>query len=179
MSRFTAPFLGMMLALAASGHGQSSHGQSSSPNRQLPSTGAEPVVAEVRLLRQAVDRQLAVLVRSQILGTQLLAQSQRVARAQTAVDRATDALDAAEWQQTLAREAVANMERAWASSADAPQRSGLEQQLAGLRASLSAQDRNAARLTRRRQQAEQDLQAEQRVYALQETALAAFGQQLQ
>jgi chromosome segregation ATPase len=173
MSKVACPFLVVTLAIVASARAQST------PPGRAQAADRDAVVAEVRLLRQAVERQTAVLVRSQLLVSRLLVLSQRVSRAQAAADRAADALDAAEWQQTLAREAVANTERAVVGAEDAPRRSGLERELEILRAKLSEQDRACSRLRSRRQQAEQNLDAEQRSYAQQETALAAVEQQLQ
>ncbi len=173
MSKVTCPFLVLMLAIAASAPAQST------PPGRAQAADRDASVAEVRLLRQAVERQTAVLVRSQLLVSRLLVLSQRVSRAQAAADRAADALDAAEWLQILAREAVANTERAVADAEDTPRRSGLERELEVLRAKLSEQDRACSRLRSRRQQAEQNLDAEQRSYAQQEAALAAVEQRLQ
>ncbi len=173
MSKVAWPFLLLTVAFAAA-----ARAQPASPARpQAPERDA--LLAEVRLLRQAVERQTAVLVRSQLLVSRLLVLSQRVSRAQAAADRAADALDAAEWQQSLARDAVASTERTAAATVDPPRRAGLETELETLRARQADQERNVSRLRSRSQQAQQNLDAEQRAYAQQEAALATVEQQLQ
>ena len=52
----------------------------------------DALAAEVRLLRQAVERLAAVSARSHVLVSRLAVQQQRVARAQDTVDRVAEAM---------------------------------------------------------------------------------------
>jgi chromosome segregation ATPase len=148
--------------------------------RSQPAAAEErDALAEVRLLRQAVERQTAMTVRGQLLMTRLIVQYQRVSRAQNAVDRTAEAADTAERRRDQARESVETAQRVFLNVVDEPRRTEMERQLEGLRAKLTEQERELSRLRVRRQQIEQGLQGEERAYEKLETALGALDQQLQ
>jgi chromosome segregation ATPase len=172
MGKMTWPLILAMLAfLPAEGRGQSS-GATERVTR-------DAVAAEVRLLRQAVERLAAVSVRSHVLVSRLAVQQQRVARAQDAVDRVAQAMDAADRTQERTRGALAKLNGVLANVIEEPRRSELEREVETLRADLVDNDRNVARLRARRSQAEQSLRSEQQIYGELEASLNGLDRELQ
>jgi hypothetical protein len=139
----------------------------------------DALVLEVRLLRQAVERQTAAAVRSQLLVSRLAVQHQRVVRAQDAVDRAVDAADVGARKQEQMREALGRLNRVFGEVVEEPRRSELEREIEGLRAQLVDQDRAMSRLRMKQSQTEQSLTAEQRLYGELESSLSSLDRQLQ
>ena len=137
------------------------------------------LVQEVRLLRQAIERQTAASVRSQLLAGQLAVQHQRVVRAQDALDRAGEALEAATRKQDQLRKALGRHNRASADLIEEPRRSQLERESETLRAQLLDQDRAVSRLTTRHAQAEKTLATEQRLYEELESSMTSLERELQ
>jgi chromosome segregation ATPase len=137
------------------------------------------LVQEVRLLRQAIERQTAASVRSQLLAGQLAVQHQRVVRAQDALDRAGEALEAATRKQDQLRTALARHNRASADVIEEPRRSQLEREGETMRTQLLGQDRAVSRLTTRHAQAEKALTAEQRLYEELESSMSSLERELQ
>ncbi len=137
------------------------------------------LVQEVRLLRQAIERQTAATVRSQLLATQMAVQHQRLVRAQEAADRAADAVEGAERKQEQLRASMARLSRVSADVVDEPRRSQLEREGETLRSQLADQDRTVVRLTTRRSEAEKSLATEQRLYDDLESSLSTLDRQLQ
>jgi chromosome segregation ATPase len=137
------------------------------------------LVLEVRLLRQAIEKQTATAVRSQLLVGQLAIQHQRVVRARDAVDRVAEAVDAAARKQDQLREALAKVNRVLSDVIEEPRRSELEREIGALRAQLADQDRAVSRLRTRHSQAEQSLTTEERVYGELESSLSTLDRQLQ
>ncbi len=169
MSKLAAPFIVMMLAQAA----PVGRAQPAAP------AGPDALAPEVRLLRQAVEKQTAMTVRSQLLMSRLIVQYQRVSRAQNAVDRTAEAVDIAEHRRDQARESLETTQRTFLNVVEEPRRSDMERQIEGLRAKLIDQEREFSRLRQRREQIEQGLQAEERAYQKLEAALSDLDQQLQ
>ncbi len=137
------------------------------------------LVQEVRLLRQAIEKQTAAAVRGQLLASQLAVQHQKVVRAQDAVDRAADAVDAAARKQDQLRGSLARLSRVAADVIEEPRRSQLEREGETLRRQLLDQDRTVSRLTTRHSEAEKSLTTEQRLYDDLESSLSTLDRQLQ
>lgn len=137
------------------------------------------LVQEVRLLREAIEKQTAATVRSQLLASQLAVQQQRVVRAQEAADRAADAVDAAARKQDQLRGSLAKLSQVSADVVEEPRRSQLEREGETLRGQLADQDRTVVRLTTRRSEAEKSLAKEQRLYDDLESSLGTLDRQLQ
>ncbi len=137
------------------------------------------LVQEVRLLRQAIEKQTAATVRSRLLATQLAVHAQRVVRAQEAADRAADAVEAAERKQDQLRSSMARLTRVSADVVEEPRRSQLEREGETLRSQLADQDRAVVHLTTRRTEAEKSLATEQRLYEDLESSLGALDRQVQ
>lgn len=136
------------------------------------------LVVEVRLLRQAIERQTAATVKSQLLASQLAVQHQRVVRAEQAVDRAAEAVEAATRKQDQLRGSLARHSRVSADVIEEPRRSQLEREGETLRAQLLDQDRTVSRLATRHSQAEKSLATEQRLYEDLESSLASLDREL-
>jgi chromosome segregation ATPase len=145
-----------------------------------PGERASPdaLVLEVRLLRQAIERQTVIAARTQVLATRLGVQQERVGRAQDAVDGVADALDAATGRQGQLRENLVQLTSDLTRVLHEPKRSELEGQVAGVKVQLTSQDDEISRLTTRRQRAELKLAAEQQAYRQLESALSSLEQQL-
>ena len=137
------------------------------------------LVQEVRLLRQAIEKQTAATVRSQLLASQLAVQHQRVVRAQDAVDGAADAVEAAARKQDQLRGSLDRLNRVSGDVIEEPRRSQLEREGETLRAQLRDQDRTVSRLTTRHAEAEKSLTTEQRLYENLESSLSDLDRQLQ
>jgi chromosome segregation ATPase len=139
---------------------------------------ADGLVREVRLLREAIERQTLIAARTQVLATRLGVQQERVGRAQDAVDGVADAIDAATGRQRQLRETLVQLTSDLARVLHEPRRSELEGQVAGVKVQLASQDSEILRLTTRRQRAEQKLATEQQAYRQLESALSSLEQQL-
>jgi hypothetical protein len=137
------------------------------------------LVQEVRLLRQAIEKQTAASVRSQLLASQLAVQHERVVRAQDVLDRAEEAVEEATRKQEQLRAALARHGRVSADVIEEPRRSELERQGETLRAQLLDQVRTVSRLATRHSQAEKSLTTEQRLYDDLESSLSGLDRQLQ
>ena len=166
-----ALILAMLAFLPTEGRTQSS-GASERATR-------DAVAAEVRLLRQTVERLAAVSARSHVLVSRLAVQQQRVARAQDAVDRVAEAMDAAGRKQERTRGALEKLNGVLANAIEEPRRSQLEREVETLRADLVDNDRNVARLRTRRSQAEQSVRSEQQIYGELEASLDRLDRELQ
>jgi chromosome segregation ATPase len=139
---------------------------------------SDPLVVEVRLLRRSVERLTALMVKSNLAMSRLVAQQLRVAREQDAVERTEDAIDAADRNQERTRAALARLSRQLDDVVEEP-RSELRRQVEGLRAELDDHDRQIERLRTRHSRAEQSLRSEQQAYAQVEAALTALEREMQ
>jgi len=172
MRTMTVPLtLAALALLPAQGHGQTV-----SPADR---SSLDALVQEVRLLRQAVEKQTAATVRSQLLASQLAVQHQRVVRAQDALDRAADAVEAATRKLDQLRGSLARLNRVSADVVEEPRRSQLEREGETLRAQLLDQDRTVSRLATRQSEAEKSLATEQRLYDNLESSLSDLDRRLQ
>jgi len=139
---------------------------------------ADPLVVEMRLLRQAVDRLTVLAVKSQLAVSRLVAQQQRVAREQEAVDRAEEAIAAADHRQERTRANLARVSRQLDNVVEEP-RSELRREVESLRAELDDHDRQVERLRMRLSRAEQSLRNELESYRQLEATLMALERELQ
>ncbi|HXK12221.1 MAG TPA: hypothetical protein VMT70_21460 [Vicinamibacteria bacterium] len=133
----------------------------------------DPLVAEMRLLREALERLTVLVVKSQVSVSRLVVQQQRVAREQDAVDRTEEAIEAADRNQQRTRATVARLSRQLDDVVEEP-RAELRREVEGLRADLDDQDRLVASLRVRLSKAEQSLRLEQQSYRELQAALVAL-----
>jgi len=138
----------------------------------------DPLLREVRLLRQAVDRLTLFTLRSHLAVTRLVAQQLRVAREQDAVDRAQAAIADADRDQGRTHATIARLSRQLDNVVEEP-RSELRREVESLRGELEAHDRQIELLRARLSMAEQSLRTEQQSYQQLEAALLALDRELQ
>lgn len=138
----------------------------------------DPLVVEMRLLRQAVERLTVLTVRSHLAVSRLVAQQQRVAREQDAVDRAKEAIDAADRNQERTRATLERVGRQLDNVVEEP-RSELRRELESLGAEINDRDQQVERLRARLSRAEQSLRNEQQAYSRVEAALTALEREMQ
>jgi chromosome segregation ATPase len=169
MGRITCPLIVVAIAMTPAAGGAQTVAD-------RPTT--DPLVVEMRLLRHAVDRLTVLTVKSHLAVSRLVAQQQRVAREQVAVDRAEEAIDAADRDQERKRATLARVSRQLDNVVEEP-RSELRREVEGLRADLDDRDRQIERLRIRLSRAEQSLRNEQQAYAQVEAALAALERETQ
>jgi chromosome segregation ATPase len=139
---------------------------------------SEPIVVEMRLLRHSVERLTALMVKSHIAVSRLVAQQQRVAREQDDVARTEEAIDAADRNQEQTRAALARVSRQLDNVVEEP-RSELRREVESLRAELDDHDRQIERLRTRLSRAEQSLRSEEQAYKQVEAALTAIEREIQ
>ena len=139
---------------------------------------SDPLVAEMRLLRHALDRLAVLTVKSHLAVSRLVAQQQRVARAQDAVDRTEEAIDAADRSQQRTRATLARVSRQLDNVVEEP-RSDLRREVESLKGELDDHDREIERLRTRLSRAEQSLRNEQQAYAQVEASLTALEREMQ
>ena len=139
---------------------------------------SDPLVVEMRLLRHAVDRLAVLTVKSQLAVSRLVAQQQRLAREQDAVDRTEEAIAAADRNQERTRATLARISRQLDNVVEEP-RSELRREVESLQAELDDHDRQVERLRIRLSRATQSLRNEQQAYTQVEAALTALERELQ
>jgi chromosome segregation ATPase len=169
MGRITCPFIVVAISItSAAGGAQTVADRPTS----------DPLVAEMRLLRHAVDRLTVLTVKSQLAVSRLVAQQQRVAREQDAVDRTEEAIDAADRNQQRTRATLARVSRQLDNVVEEP-RSDLRREVESLRGELDDHDREIERLRTRLSRAEQSLRNEQQAYTQVEASLTALEREMQ
>jgi len=171
MGRLTCPLVVVALAVGPAG----SRAQTMASGDRA---AADPLVVEMRLLRQAVDRLTVLAVKSQLAVSRLVAQQQRVAREQEAVDRAEEAIAAADHRQERTRANLARVSRQLDNVVEEP-RSELRREVESLRAEVEDHDRQVERLRVRLSRAEQSLRNELESYRQLEATLIALERELQ
>jgi hypothetical protein len=130
----------------------------------LPPPTGDSVVQEIRLLRQAVERQSTASARVQLLVGRLAVQDQRVARTQEAAERLEGEALALEPQRRRMDAEVRELTRAFEQTADDARRAELEEKLRLAKARTLEQASAAAQLESRRSRARQYAAAEQARY---------------
>jgi chromosome segregation ATPase len=139
---------------------------------------SDPLVVEMRLLRQAVERLTVLAVRSHLVVSRLIVQQQRVAREQQAVDLTEEAIEAADRDRQRTRATLARLRGQLDDVVEEP-RSQLRREVDSLGAELDDHDRQMERLRMRLSKAEQGLRSEQQSYRELEAALVALDRGLQ
>ena len=142
--RFTAGALVMAIPLLANEAGA----QGEASDRST----LEALLAELRLLRQAVERQNVIATRIQLVMGRLTLQDQRVARSRAALERVDSELTSAGLERNNMRNAVVERQRAIEQVTDPTARGQLEQSLRSLQAGL--RDREARLVALQQQQTE-------------------------
>ena len=145
----------------------------------LPPPTGDSLVQEVRLLRQAVERQSRGSARVQLLVGRLAIQDQRVARAQGAVDRLEDEAFTFEPQRRRIDAEVRDLARAVEQEADDARRADLEGKLRAVRARSAELSQAASQLEARRSRARQSMAAEQARYQELDARLIELERELQ
>jgi chromosome segregation ATPase len=171
MGRMSCPLVVMVMAIGPS------VGRAQTPTVSDRAT-SDALVVEVRLLRQALDRLTVSAVRSHLAVGRLVVQQLRVARELEAVDRAEEAIAAADRSQERTRAALARVSRQLDNVVEEP-RSELRREVESLRAELEDHDRQLERLRMRLSRAEQGLRSEQQSYRELEAALTGVERGLQ
>jgi chromosome segregation ATPase len=119
--------LALILVLAAQAAAQSTP--------TPPATTLESLLSEVRLLRQAIERQTIVVARSQVLAARLSVHEQRLARARALHESLESQMTRARAEEAQATSAIERMEAALDDPARAAQRKDIEAEI------KAAQDR--------------------------------------
>jgi chromosome segregation ATPase len=145
----------------------------------LPPPTGDSIVQEVRLLRQAVERQSRGSARVQLLVGRLAIQDQRVARAQGAFDRLEDEAFTFEPQRRRIDAEVRDLARAVEQEADDARRAELEGKLRAARARSAELAQAASQLESRRSRARQSMAAEQARYQELDARLIELERELQ
>ena len=128
-----------------------------------PSSGSQTLdtlLNEVRLLRQAIERQSTRATRTQLLVGRLSLQDQRVARSRATVEQLETDLTSAERERGRMRTDIGELHRALAQATETARRGPLEQEIRASQARLRDHDTNIADLQSRHVQAKQILEAE-------------------
>jgi chromosome segregation ATPase len=121
---------GATLALILSLSGQA-HAQTTPTTPVTPTSAAtlEILLSEVRLLRQAIERQTVVVARSQVLAARLSVQEQRLARARTLHESLESQMARARAEEAATANALERMEAALDDPARATQRKDIESEI--------------------------------------------------
>jgi chromosome segregation ATPase len=121
----------------------------------LPPPTGDSVVQEIRLLRQAVERQTSGSARVQLLVGRLAVQDQRVARTQEAAERMDGEAFALEQQRRRMDSEIRELTRLFEQEADEARRTELEGKLRLAKARTSEHAATTAQLETRRSRARQ------------------------
>jgi hypothetical protein len=118
------------------------------------------LLAEVRLLRQAIERQNASATRIQLVIGRLTLQDQRVARSRAAVERLEGELAGATLERNNLRNALTERQRAVEQVTDPNARAQLEQSFRSLQSNLRDREARLQDLQRRLTEGQQVLETE-------------------
>jgi vacuolar-type H+-ATPase subunit I/STV1 len=130
------------------------------------------LLTEVRLLRQAIERQTATATRAQLLVGRLTLQDQRVARARAAVERIEKELSSVAQESGSANSSLSEMQRMIEDERDSSRRAQLERDFRLSQPRLKEMEALAADLESRHSQALQALAAEMTQFEQLESVLA-------
>jgi transcriptional regulator GlxA family with amidase domain len=129
----------------------------------LPPPTGDSLLQEIRLLRQAVEKQASGSARVQILVGRLAVQNQRVTRAQEAAERLDEKAFTLEQKRRRTDAEVRDLTRSFEQATDA-RRAELEDKLRLAKARTLEQAATAAQLETRRSRARQSAAQEQARY---------------
>ena len=148
------------------------------PATPLPPPNGDSIIQELRLLRQAFERQSGASARAQVLASRFAVQDRRVGRAQKAADRLDDEVFTLDQQRRRLDAELRELTRAVEQEADARRRVELEGQLRSVRSRLGEHTTTAAQVESRRSRARQVLAAEQARYQDLDARLAELDREL-
>jgi chromosome segregation ATPase len=117
------------------------------------------LLTEVRLLRQAIERQGALAGRAQLLVGRLALQDERVARLQAEVQRLETEASSLALQRVATQAALGRVRNALDQAKDIEQTTGMEHEVRMLEAQLKQQGANLVALETRRDETRQALEA--------------------
>ncbi len=161
----------MAFFLAASGWAQTAP-------TPAPAT-LEGVVNEIRLLRQAIERQSSSAARAQLLIGRLGLQDQRTARAREAVERLEGELANGQRERDQLQVAARETQRSLEQTADQERRTELEAQSRVIREQYTKAQQRVAQTEERLARAREALDVETGRYDDLDRLLADVGRQLQ
>jgi chromosome segregation ATPase len=146
-----------------------------------PSSGStvDVLVREIRLLRQALEKQSATAARAQLLIGRLTLQDQRTARARQSVERLESELANAERERDQTQAAVRETAESVGRVTDEEGREQLERQARMLRARLAESQADISRAQNRLLEAKRSLEAESSDYEDLEARLRELERELQ
>jgi len=127
----------------------------------LPPSSGDSIVQELRLLRQAIERQSRGSARVELLVGRLTVQDQRVARTQDAADRLDDEAFTLEQQRRRMDADLRDLTRAFEQEADDKRRTDLEGQIRSTRTRITEHNTVYAQIESRRSRARQAAMEEQ------------------
>jgi hypothetical protein len=145
----------------------------------LPPPTGDSVVQEIRLLRQAVERQATGSARVQLLVGRLAVQDQRVARTQEAAERLDEEASALEQPRRRMDAEIRELTRLFEQEADDARRTELEGKLRVAKARYAEHTATTAQLESRRSRARQSAATEQARYQELDAKLTALERELQ
>jgi len=131
-----------------------------SPQALAQDRALDELLAEVRLLRQALERQSVIGTRTQLLVSRLALQDQRVARSRAALERLDSELASAAQERNRIRMQIAGVQRAIEQATDPARRSALEQELRMSQTRSRDHESHLAELQSRQSQAKLAFDAE-------------------
>jgi len=144
----------------------------------LPPPTGDSLIQEIRLLRQAVERQATGSARVQLLVGRLAVQDQRVARTQEAAERMEGESFALEQQRRRMDAEVRELTRLFEQEADDARRTELEGKLRMAKARYGEHTATTAQLEARRSRARQSAAQEQARYQELDARLTALEREL-
>lgn len=146
-------YASVTLVLALSGR---AHAQATPP----PPATLDVLLAEVRLLRQAIERQTAVVAKSQVLAARLSLQEQRLVRARAFHESLESQIAHARAEESQGRNALERMEAALDDPARAAQRKDIEGEIKAFQDRLKSMDASVTDLQTRLSLAYQSVEQE-------------------
>jgi len=144
----------------------------------LPPPNGDSIVQELRLLRQAVERQSRGSARVELLVGRLTVQDQRVARTQDVADRLDDEAFTLEQQRRRMDAELRDLTRAFEQEGDDKRRAELEGQLRSTRTRITEHNTVATQIESRRSRARQAAMEEQARYRDLDARLAELEREL-
>jgi len=144
----------------------------------LPPPTGDSLIQEIRLLRQAVERQATGSARVQLMVGRLAVQDQRVARTQEATERMDEEAFALEQQRRRMDAEVRELTRSFEQEADDARRAELEGKLRAAKARSGEHAATTAQLESRRSRARQSAAQEQARYQELDGKLAELEREL-
>lgn len=172
MSTGIGPRLAVAAALLLPG---TASAQTAAPDTREP---LEALLSEVRLLRQAIERQSSVSARAQLLIGRLALQDQRVARSQSTAEALDREVAGAASHLAQVHSELAETQRAADEATDEARRTQLEEVVRALKRRQADASTAASELQTRQAHARQALDAERARYEELESLFSRLDQEL-